>query len=68
MASIFRDPMKVTFVDEDQREFAQLTDLTPLPRVGENVRVGRVPYVVLRIGYDIGDKQVERVWIVCRKA
>ena len=68
MASIWRDPTAIMFIDEDNRELAQLADTTFVPRVGENVRLGKVPYVVLRVGYDIPDKSVQRIWVVCRPA
>ena len=58
----------MTFIDEDNRELAHLTDTTFVPRVGENVRLARVPYVVERVGYDIPERSVERIWIVCRPA
>ncbi len=68
MASIFRNPTTITFIDEDNTELAHVTDTEIVPRVGENVRLARVPYVVERIGYDIPDKSVERIWVVCRRA
>jgi hypothetical protein len=68
VASIFRDPAVITFVDEENRELASLTDTTFVPRVGENVRLANVPYIVVRVGYDVPDKAVERIWVVCRPA
>jgi hypothetical protein len=68
VASIFRTPAVLTFIDADNRELGQVTDTEFVPRVGENVRIGRVPYVVDRVGYDIPDKSVERIWVVCRPA
>lgn len=67
MASLFRDPVLVTFVDPDNNELASTTDTELLPRVGENVRIGTVPYVVERVGYDLPKGTVERVWIVLRR-
>jgi hypothetical protein len=66
--SLFRDPVVVTFVDEDNRELAAVTNPPLLPRVGENVRIRRVPYVVERVGYDIPERELDRVWVVCRPA
>jgi hypothetical protein len=66
--SLFRDPVVVTYVDPDDNELASTTYADLLPRVGENIRIGRTPYVVERIGYDMPDKSIERVWIVCRPA
>lgn len=68
MPSIFRNPTTITFIDEDNAELAHLTDTEFVPRVGENVRLARVPYIVERVGYDIPDKNVERIWVVCRRA
>ncbi len=58
----------MTFIDEDSDELAHLSDTTFVPRVGENVRLAQVPYTVERIGYDIPEKSVERIWVVCRRA
>lgn len=71
--SLFRDPVLLTFVDEDDRELARLTSPGFVPRVGENVRLARTPYLVLRVGYDIpaadaGGAAVEAIWVVCRPA
>jgi hypothetical protein len=30
--------------------------------------LGRQPFVVERVGYDIPDKDIERIWVVCRRA
>ena len=68
MASIWRDPVVLTFVDEDNRELAQLTNPAVVPRVGENVRLHRIPYLVERVGYDVRDRAIERIWVVCRPA
>jgi hypothetical protein len=66
--SLFRDPVVVTYVDPDDNELAVSTDTALLPRVGENVRIGKQPYIVERIGYDMPKTVIERVWIVCRPA
>jgi hypothetical protein len=66
--SIFRDPLRMTFVDADNRELGFVADANIIPRVGENVRLGNVPYVVERVGYDIPAQAVERIWVVCRPA
>jgi hypothetical protein len=66
VASLFSNPVIITYVDPDNAKLAQSTDDRLLPRVGENVRLGRTPYVVERVGYDIPAGTVERVWIVCR--
>jgi hypothetical protein len=58
----------MTFIDEDNRELAHLTQTEFVPRVGENVRLGRIPYIVERVGYDIPSGGIERIWIVCREA
>jgi hypothetical protein len=68
VASLFSNPVIITYVDPDNVQLAQSTDNRLLPRIGENVRLGRTPYVVERIGYDIPTDTVERVWIVCRPA
>lgn len=68
MPSLFRDPVLVTYVDLDERELVTTADADLLPRVGENIRIGKVPYVVERIGYDMPKNSIERVWIVCRPA
>jgi hypothetical protein len=63
---MWRDPVVLVFVDPDNRELSRLTNPAVVPRVGENVRLGRAPYIVERVGYDIPDKAVERIWVVCR--
>jgi hypothetical protein len=68
VASVFRDPLVVTFVDADNREIARLTNPAAVPRVGENVLIRRVPYIVERVGYDIPADAVQRIWLVCRPA
>lgn len=68
MAAIWRDPLVLTFIDADNRELGQLINPAAIPRVGENVRLGQVPYIVERVGYDLPDKAIERVWIVCQPA
>jgi hypothetical protein len=67
VASIWRSSVAMTFVDEDNRELAHLTDPGFVPRVGENVRLAQVPYIVERVGYDFPDRSLERIWVVCRK-
>jgi hypothetical protein len=66
--SIFREPILVTFVDTDDNELAVTDYADLLPRVGENIRLGKVPYVVERIGYDMPAKTITSVWVVCRPA
>lgn len=68
VASLFSKPVIITYVDPDNVHLAESTDTRLLPRVGENVRLGRKPYLVERVGYDIPADTVERVWIVCRPA
>jgi hypothetical protein len=58
----------MTFIDADNRPLAQVTNPDHVPRVGENVRLADVPYVVDRVGYDIPGKSIERIWVVCRPA
>lgn len=60
--------MTTTFLDADNRELARLTDAGFVPQVGDNVRLGGTPYVVERVGYDVPDRVLERIWIVCRPA
>jgi hypothetical protein len=66
--SLFRDPIVVTYVDADDNELAVSTDTVPLPRVGENIRIRKQPYIVERIGYDMPRTTIQRVWVVCRPA
>jgi len=68
VASLFSNAVLINYVDRDNVQLAQSTDNRLLPRVGENGRLGRTPYVVERIGYDIPADTVEQVWIVCRPA
>lgn len=68
MASIFRDPVRVTFVDPDNRELFVLDRPDLVPRVGENVRLKGVPYVVERVGWDYPLDALESIWIVCHPA
>lgn len=60
--------MVLTFVDPDDRELARLTNPAFVPRVGENVRLRGVPYLVVRVGYDVPDATVDAIWVVCRPA
>ncbi|MBE7190185.1 hypothetical protein [Jatrophihabitans endophyticus] len=66
VASIFRDPVRLTFVDEDNRELASIERPEFVPRVGENVRLAGRPHLVERVGYDFPDGPLERIWVVCR--
>jgi hypothetical protein len=66
--SLFRDPVVVTYVDEADTELAVTTYAELLPRVGENIRIAKTPYVVVRIGYDLPEQTITRVWVVCRPA
>ncbi|HEY2272049.1 MAG TPA: hypothetical protein VGH30_04700 [Jatrophihabitantaceae bacterium] len=68
MPSIFRDPIPVTYVDADNNQLAVTDYADLLPRVGENIRLGKTPYVVERIGYDMPDKVITGVWVMCRPA
>ena len=68
MASLWRDPVRLTFIDADNHEIAVLNRPEFVPRVGENVRIGTVPYVVERVGYDVPEDAVEAIWVVCRPA
>lgn len=68
MASIFRDSIVVIYIDEDNNEILRVADTRLLPRVGENVRIRSVPYLVDRVGYDLPEGLIERVWIVLRPA
>jgi hypothetical protein len=56
------------FTDEDNRELAVVADATVVPARGDNVRLRGVPYLVERVGFDIPEKEIERVFIVCRPA
>lgn len=68
MASFWRDPVLLTFIDEDNRHLGDVTNPPMVPRVGENVRLRDTPYLVARVGYDLPDGSFSRVWIVCRPA
>jgi hypothetical protein len=63
---IWRNALNMTFIDLDNNELAHVSDTDFVPRVGENVRLADVPYVVERVGYDVPGKTVDRVWVVCR--
>jgi hypothetical protein len=66
--SLFRDPLVVTYVDEAEVELAVTSYADVLPRVGENIRINKTPYVVMRIGYDLPEQTITKVWVVCRPA
>jgi hypothetical protein len=68
MAGLFREPVALTYVDPDNKEIATTWEASPVPRVGENVRIANVPYVVERVGYDLPHDKIERIWIVLRPA
>lgn len=68
MPSLFRDPILVTYVDEADAEIAVVPYADLLPRVGENIRIRKSPYVVVRVGYDMPEQAITHVWIVCRSA
>ncbi len=68
MASLFREPATLTFVDADNTELAVTHDDTLVPRVGDNIRLRGVPFVVERVGYDLPADRIDHVWIVCRPA
>lgn len=74
---MFRDPVYVTFVDQDNAVLAETAGVEVVPRAGENVRIAGVPYVVERVGYDLPSapsdpralpKAITRIWIVCQPA
>jgi hypothetical protein len=64
--AIFRDPLVLVLVDEDNHELRRITAPGAVPRVGENVRIAGTPYVVERVGYDVPLDEVTSVWVVCR--
>jgi hypothetical protein len=66
--SLFRDPVLVSYVDEADAEIAVAPYGDLLPRVGENIRIRKTPYVVVRVGYDMPEQTITRVWVVCRPA
>jgi hypothetical protein len=68
VASVFRDPVAVTYIDPDNNVIATTWETSPLPRAGENVRIAGVPYVVERVGYDLPKDKIERIWIVLHPA
>jgi hypothetical protein len=68
VASIFRDPVVVNYLDTDDNHLAVTPYADLLPRVGENIRLGKVPYIVERIGYDMPDAAITAVWVICRRA
>jgi hypothetical protein len=63
---MWRNSLAMIFIDLDNHELARVPDTDFVPRVGENVRLAEVPYVVERVGYDVGDEALTRVWVVCR--
>ena len=66
MAGLFRTLPTLVFTDEDNRELAVVSDATVVPTRGDNVRLRGRPYLVDRVGYDIPDKEIERIFVVCR--
>jgi hypothetical protein len=68
MANLFGEQVEVTYIDPDNKEIAKSWEASPLPRTGENVRIGGVPYLVERVGYDLPKDKIERIWIVLRPA
>ena len=64
MPGIFRTPTALVFVDADQRELGRVPDASIVPRVGENVRLREVPYLVERVGYDIVANELVRIFVV----
>jgi hypothetical protein len=66
MPLIWRNALHMTFIDLDSNELAHVSDTDFVPRVGENVRLADVPYVVERVGYDVPRDTLDRVWVVCR--
>ena len=64
MPSIFRDQMPIVFVDQDQHELGRIGDARFVPRMGENVRLRDVPYVVDRVGYDVKGNEIAGVFVV----
>jgi hypothetical protein len=68
VAGLFKTPPTLVFTDEDNRELAIVTDPPVVPARGDNVRLHGVPYLVERIGFDIPDREIERIFVVCRPA
>lgn len=66
VASIWRDPVDLIFVDQDNRELARQARPDYVPRAGDNVRLQNTPYLVDRVGYDYPDGSLARIWVVCR--
>jgi hypothetical protein len=66
VAALFRTLPTLVFTDEDNRELAVVADTQVVPARGDNVRLHGRPYLVDRVGYDIPDKEIERIFIVCR--
>jgi hypothetical protein len=66
VAALFRTPPTLVFTDEDNRELAVVADPQFVPARGDNVRLHGRPYLVDRVGYDIPDKEIERIFVVCR--
>lgn len=68
VASIFRDPVLLSFVDLDNHDIASVQRPEFVPRVGENVRLAGVPYLVERVGYDYPTDGLERIVVVVHRA
>jgi hypothetical protein len=66
VAALFRTLPTLVFTDEDNRELAVVADTHVVPARGDNVRLHGRPYLVDRVGYDIPDKEIERIFVVCR--
>jgi hypothetical protein len=66
VAALFRTPVVVVFVDEDNQELARVRDAPFVPRVGENVRLNGAPYLVERVGYDVPAEEIEKAFVVCQ--
>lgn len=58
----------MTFTTDAGVELAQVTNPSLVPRVGENVRILGVPYVVERVGYDYPEEDLSAIWVRCREA
>ena len=68
MAGLFKTLPTLVFTDEDNRELAVVADATVVPARGDNLRLHGRPYLVDRVGYDIPDKEIERIFVVCTPA
>jgi hypothetical protein len=68
MVGLFGEQIAVTYIDPDNHEIATSWGSSPVPRAGENVRIAGVPYLVERVGYDLPEDKIERIWIVLRPA